>query len=135
MLFDKSNIENFRRDAMQDRFAYNSGVFVEAVENGYSKCTLEIEDRHLNAAGVVNGGVVFTLADFAFSAAANGDGAPVTLTLNANISYLSSARGKKLIAEARRVKEGRTAAFYSVEVTDDTGVHVAEMTVTGFKKA
>ncbi len=46
-----------------DRFAALSGI--EIVEAGPGWCTtrLVIEDKHLNAANVVQGGAIFTLAD------------------------------------------------------------------------
>jgi len=46
---------------------------VEA-EAGYCKARMKIEDKHLNAANVVQGGALFTLADLAFAIASNSRG-------------------------------------------------------------
>jgi len=80
------------------------------------------------------GGAIYTLADFAFAVASNGFSQRAVVSVSCSISYLAAARGETLTAEARRVKEGRSTAFYTVDVADDTGAKVAVMTVTGFIK-
>ena len=77
------------------------------------------------------GGAIFTLADFAFAVAANcGEKSVVTLT--SQISYLGTAKGSRLIAEAKRVKQGRSTGYYTVSIRDELGAPVAEVTGTGF---
>ena len=56
----------------------------------------------LNAADVVHGGALFTLADLAFAVASNSRG-QLALSINASISYLKAARGPLLTAEAKEV--------------------------------
>lgn len=51
-------------------------------------------------------------------------------TSDLHVSYLAPARGRELVAEARVVKMGRTAAFTQVEVRDDGGRLVAMGLVT-----
>ena len=55
-------------------WARNQGynVEIEEVDDGYAKCSLEIQPHHLNAANTVMGGAIFTLADFAFAVATFG---------------------------------------------------------------
>ena len=77
------------------------------------------------------GGAIFTLADFAFAVASNCAGTGV-VTLTSQISYLGTAKGERLIAEARRVKQGRSTGYYTVSVRDELGNPVAEVTGTGF---
>ena len=48
------------------------------------------------------------------------------------ITYLGRAKGKKLIAEAEKVKEGRTTCYYLIEVADELGNKVAHVTSNGF---
>jgi acyl-CoA thioesterase len=43
-------------------------------------------------------------------------------------------KGKKLIAEAECVKEGRSTVYYRVVVTDDLGNRIAEVGINGFRK-
>ena len=89
----------------QDRFATVNGAVIDAVAEGYAKCSMELQDAHRNALGAVMGGAIFTLADFAFAVASNWNKNP-QVSLNASISFLGRAKGSKLIAEARKIKEG-----------------------------
>ena len=78
------------------------------------------------------GAVYTTMADFAFAVAAN-YGNPVTVSLNLQVSFLSSARGGKLFARAEKIREGRQTAFYEVFVTDELGTDIARVQATGHK--
>ncbi len=117
----------------QDRFAKDMGAKVEKVDDGYALCSLEILPKHLNAAGTVMGGAIFTLADFAFAVAANWN-RPLTVSLSSSITFLGVARGKRLLAEARLIKDGRTTCYYTIDMLDDAGNLVAVVTINGFKK-
>ena len=77
------------------------------------------------------GGAIFTLADFAFAVASNCAGTPV-VSLNSQITYLSAAKGERLIAEAKRVRKGRSTGYYRITVSDELGTMVAEVVTTGF---
>ena len=79
------------------------------------------------------GGAIFTLADFAFAVASNWN-KPLHVSTTSQITYLGVARGSRLIAQAHRVKEGRSTCYYLVEVTDDLGNAVAHVTASGFSK-
>jgi len=114
-----------------DRFATDNGAVIEEVGEGYARCVMSLDEHHYNAVGSVMGGAVFTVADFAFAVASNWNKKPC-VSLTAQITYLGRAKGQKLIAEARKVKEGRTSCYYLVEVTDDLGNQVAHMTSNGF---
>ena len=52
----------------EDRFARSIGARLTEVREGYSCADLTVEERHLNGAGVCQGGVIYTLADLAFAA-------------------------------------------------------------------
>lgn len=61
-----------REQFKKDRFATEAtGITIEAVDENYAKCQLIVEEKHMNAAGSVMGGALFTLADFTFAVAAN----------------------------------------------------------------
>lgn len=127
-------LERARAYFAKDAFATElMGIEIEAVEDGYARCAMPVDSRHQNAEGRVMGGALFTLADFTFAVAANLD-RPVTVSLSCQISFLSPPRGDRLIAEARRVKQGRFTCYYAVEVTDGTGAVVAAAGVSGFTK-
>ena len=55
----------------KDKFATGNGMYIVSVTEGDASCALDITGEHLNAVGAVQGGAVFTLADFAFAVATN----------------------------------------------------------------
>lgn len=116
-----------------DRFAAAMGAEILEARPGRAKCALTLGEVHRNAAGGVMGGVVFTLADFAFAVAANCEKMG-TVSLSSQIAYLSRPKGERLIAVANRVKEGRSTCYYTVDITDELGTPVAQVTTTGFIK-
>ena len=118
-----------------DRFATEMGAEILEAEQGRARCALTIGPGHRNAAGGVMGGVLFTLADFAFAVAANGFAENVTVSQHVSMTFLSPARGGELLARARCLKAGRTTCLYEVEVRDELGAYVAHGTVNGFTLA
>ena len=86
----------------QDRFAACAGVELLEISPGYAKARMEVTDNHLNAGGVCQGGALFTLADLAFAAVANSR-EKLTLSLNAQITFLRPARKGYVYAEANEV--------------------------------
>ena len=135
MLDETNSIEEVRAYFGQDRFASEAcGCEVLEASHGHGVCTFTIGAQHMNAQGSVMGGAIFTLADFALAVAVN-VGQPDTVAIDNNIRYLSAPKGTKLIATARMDKPGRSLAFVTVTVADDTGRDVAIMTATGFRTA
>lgn len=110
-----------------------TGIQIDAAQPGYAKVSLDIEPKHLNALGMVMGGAIFTMADYAFAIASN-VGDETVVTINSQISYLGTAKGKRLIAEAKPLKNGRSTCVYNIDVEDELGTQVANIQVTGFKK-
>ena len=115
-----------------DRFATDNGAVIEEVGENSATVSMTIEDHHRNAVGIVMGGAIFTLADFAFAVASNHEN-PGTVSLSANITFLKASKGSKLIAKAECVRDGRTTCYYRVTVTDNTGTLIAEVTTSGYK--
>ena len=74
---------------------------------------------------------MFTLADFAFAVAANQNGRAV-VTQASQITFLKPAAGKRLIAEAKLIKDGRRVCFYEITVRDELGTDVAFVTLNGY---
>ena len=128
-----NTLEEVRHFFEKDRFATENGMIIDEIGNGYAKCSLTITERHRNAVGAVMGGVPFTLADFAYAVAANHQ-EPKWVSLSSQITYLGTAKGTRLIAEAVMVKSGRSTNYYQVLVTDELKNPVANVCVTGFSK-
>ena len=107
-----------------------TGIEIEAVSDRYAKVSLKTDKRHKNAVGNIMGGVIYTMADFAFAVATNLDG-NMTVTLTSQANYLASPKGDVLYAETRLIKDGKRNCFYEVEVTDNTDRKVAVVTICG----
>lgn len=125
-------------DELQTRFANDRfatvalGAEIREAEPGRAVCSARLRPDHMNANGAPMGGVIFTLADFAFAVAVNGFSEKITVSQHASITFLTSPRGETLTAEAVCVKAGRTTCLYTVDIHDDTGAHVAYVTINGF---
>ncbi len=117
----------------RDRFARHNGIELLDAGPGWAKARLAVADHHLNAADVVHGGALFTLADLVFAVASNSHGR-LALGINVSISYLKAARGPTLVAEAREESCNAKLATYTMEVRDDTGDLVALAQGTVFRK-
>lgn len=116
-----------------DRFAAFVGIKLVEVKTGYAKANLEITDNHLNAVNIVQGGVIFTLADVAFAAAANSYG-QISLAINANISYFKPPKGKILIAEANEISASNKIASYNIDIFDEDKEIIARFTGMAYRK-
>lgn len=125
------NLQETREFFLADRFAMvTSGIEIEAVDDGYAKCSMKIDERHVNATGHVMGGAIFTLADFVFAVATNTPG-NVTVTTVSQISYLGTPKGDVLYGESRILKDGRRNCFYEISITDNAGTPVAVVSTSG----
>lgn len=116
-----------------DRFAMEAGVELLEISPGYAKARMLVTDRHLNAGGVCQGGALFTLADLAFAAVSNSR-SYLTLSLNANITFLRPATKGYVYAEAHEVYNHRRVPFIEVRLTDEQGEPVAVLTSSGYRK-
>ena len=108
-----------------DLFATQAtGAKLVEVGEHYAKCTLDIQPKHRNAMGGVMGGVMFTLADLAFAAAANSRnieaGEPLSwVSTNSSIHYLSQPKGNTLTAETQSIKTGRNSCVFNINIYDE----------------
>ena len=125
-------VESAREFFYKDKFAVITGVTLDELTEDEAICSLNITDDHRNAYGGVMGGVIFTLADFAFAVLSN-QIHQLTVAQQVDIHYLSAPKGEKLIAKATYRKSGRTSSIINVDVSDDTGRDVAQFIGTGFK--
>ena len=115
-----------------DRFATEAaGAIIEFAEPGHAVCSMVLRPIHLNANSAPMGGAIFTLADFSFAVASNAQGHRVTVTQQVSVNFLSAAKGKKLIAESKCIRQGHSSCFYTVEVRDELGTDVAFLSVNG----
>lgn len=129
-----STLEEARDFFKNDLFATEvSGIIIEEVGEQYARCSMEITPKHLNAGHSVMGGAIFTLADFTFAVASNFNRS-LTVTLDSQIRFLKAAKGTILYSEAKCTRETSKISFYTIDITDNEGIHVAQVTSTGYKK-
>jgi len=98
------------------------GARVEEAQEGYSRLSLVLEERHTNPNGVMHGGVVATVMDSAAAVALGRlrgekmrrDNPHATVDMN--VALISGARpGDELVVEGRVLKLRRSVAFVEAE--------------------
>ena len=112
-----------------DRVAADMGCTIIEADSNHSVVEIDIEEKHLNGNNCVQGGVMFTLADFASAVTANADEIAF-VSADSNISFLSATRGNKLIAEATIIKRGKTLVFCDVIINDNNNKAIAKASFT-----
>jgi acyl-CoA thioesterase len=126
-------MEDIKSFFKKDNFAVDVGIKLLEVSLGYAKAKLDIEEKHLNSLGTVQGGALFTLADLAAGAAINAHG-NAAVGINTNIYFVKAASKGTLIAEARETSINPKIATYIVDITDDNGDIIAIYQGMGYRK-
>lgn len=117
-----------------DHFAKENGMVVTRLEEGASEAVLTASERHFNGVGIIMGGALFTLTDFAFAAALNSFGFRA-VGMNASTSFLKPGKGvpgAKFTARATLVSKTRRTAVFDVNVYDDENRLLTHSIMTGF---
>ena len=98
------------------------GIEVEELAEGYARLAVERASSPLRGVrNSLNGGVVASLADAAMQLCTGTvlrPGEQPGPTQELSISYLSSARGERTIAEARLLRRGGRLAVGDIEIRD-----------------
>ena len=117
-----------------DRFAANSGCKLIEVREGFATSELTVTPEHLNAGGVCQGGVYFTLADIAIAAVMNSR-QTLTFGIENNIMFLHSAKvGDTLTAEATEVYNHHKIPYVEVRITNQRGELCCVVTGLAYRK-
>ena len=106
-----SNLEEVRKFFEKDRFATENGMIIDAVGEKYAKCSMTVSQRHMNAVGNEEPGIV---------------------SLSSTITFHATAKGEKIICEAKKIKHGRTTCVYEMTVTDENDNLLATVLTTGY---
>ena len=127
------NIEKIKRCLKNDRFARHTDIELLTVATGHATAKMALHPYHQNGLGTVQGGAIFTLADFCFAAACNSHGT-VAVALNVSITFMKAATTGTLWAEAKEVSKNFKVGAYAVEVKDDQGDLVAQFQGLAYRK-
>ncbi len=111
-------MDSLKELLQRDKFVKHCGIELVSFSPGHAVARMKIQPWHFNAIGIVQGGVIFTLADYAFAAASNAHGT-VAVGINVSITYLKSADMGTLTAEAHEVALNPKLASYTVNVFND----------------
>ena len=116
----------------EDRFAVGAGMVIAELAPGRARVRMPVTERVLNGHGVVHGGALFTLADYAGAAAVNALGRR-SMAAGGTISFLRPTRTGTLTADATVEHGGRKLATVQVRVTNESGELVALFQGMGFR--
>lgn len=129
----ENRIKHLEQILKNDRFALHNEINLVSIAIGTAMAEMTVADKHLNGVNIVQGGALFTLADFAFAAASNSHGR-IAVASNANITFFKGVSSGKLTAVAKELNLGKTLSHYSVDILDQNGTQIAYFTATAFLK-
>lgn len=95
--------------------------------DGVGSVFMSIQDKHRQTAGVVQGGLLVTLADHALYRAVQSVLGPqeANVTVELKVNFIAPAKDGELTATARVVSRGGRIVVGEMEVTDQQGRVVA----------
>ena len=104
-----------------DRFICETlGAKLLSAEPGAATAELLVKPEHMNGAGICQGGVLFSLADYAMASAFNYEDETV-VSLDVSIFFCRAVSSGKIIAKARETFRSRSVALGEVTVYDEEG--------------
>lgn len=129
----KTDLERIKKFFAKDEYATLSGISIDGVDDERAVVSVKLSSNHYNANGCAQGGLIYTLADFAFAVLSNYKH-PATVTQGGDIRYLLPGTGEKLIATAREVARAGRNSVCEVVIENDDGKTVAVAQFNGFIK-
>lgn len=127
------DFEAIKRCFAKDQFAERNNVELLAAAPGQARAKMTLHPHHRNALNLVQGGAIFTLADFTFAVACNSHG-NMAVALNVSITFMKPATTGTLWAEAKEISKNHKVGTYLVEVRDDQGELVAQFQGLAYRK-
>ena len=113
-----------------DKYARSLGVELVAVSDEEITVGMDVVEEHTNFLGSGHGGMVFSLADCAFSLASNSAG-DRAVAIDTHLVLTAAARvGDRLQVTGRETSRGRTLGTYRADVSRQDGRTVALFTGT-----
>jgi acyl-CoA thioesterase len=116
-----------------DPFALSLGMDITRFEAGTVEAELTVQGHMVNAHGGLHGGVVYALADYAFSVACNSYGR-TSVGLSTNMHFMATAKpGDRLVARATELRLGARTGFYRIDVLHGDTL-IATMDAVAYRK-
>ncbi|MGD0339859.1 MAG: PaaI family thioesterase [Bacteroidota bacterium] len=117
----------------KDTYAEFLGIKYLSIEEGAAQAEMEITPHHLNGAGTVHGGAIFSLGDAVFGAASNSRGG-LAMAINVSISFFKAIKEGKLLATAEEISLHKKLATYLIKISDDRSNLIALFQGTVYRK-
>lgn len=131
---EKSQHEQITREFFgDDGYVKLSGIELVYLTEEKAVVRAEIKPHHLNANGCVQGGMLYTIADFAFAVLENYLH-PSTVTQNGQITYLRPAFTSRLTATAVETERAGHCTVSQVTVRGENGEVLCVCNFNGFVK-
>jgi uncharacterized protein (TIGR00369 family) len=113
-------------------FVAHLRILTETLGEGSARLSMPVEPHLMNSLGTAHGGVIMSLLDVALCTAARTlhPESIGVITIDLTTSFIDGAKGKKLIAEARVLRDGRSMSFVEAEAKNEDGSLVAKAIAT-----
>ena len=125
--------QELKRIFKSDKYAELSNIELLTAGPGHATAKMTLHPHHLNALKTVQGGAIFTLADFAFAVACNSHGT-MAVALDVSIVFMKAATTGILWAEAKEISKNFKVGLYVVDIKDDQGDLVAQFQGLAYRK-
>ena len=127
------NVEQLKTFFEKDAYVKLSGITITEVTEEYAKVSADIGPQHLNGNGCVQGGMLYTIADFAFAVLSNYLH-PSTVTQGGKIDYLRPGFTSRITAVAKeKIRIGHNS-LCEVTVYDEKDEVLCMCNFNGFVK-
>jgi acyl-CoA thioesterase len=105
----------------QNPFGELIGLRFSRLDNGYSQCSLNVNEALYNPNGVLHGGVIYSLADTGMGGAVHSclDKDELCASIDVKIVYFRYVTSGTLSCESRVVHRSRRLVFVESEVSND----------------
>lgn len=112
-----------RQKFESNHFPRSLGIELDSIEPGRARLSLEVQQRHLQLAGIMHGGAIATLIDTAVAFAIVGASEPGArfTTIEMKVNYLSPIREGRVVADARLIRDGRRIVVADCDLYDSEG--------------
>ncbi|MGI9305165.1 MAG: PaaI family thioesterase [Gammaproteobacteria bacterium] len=117
-------------DIVNNKSHYGSLISIKMTDMsvGSARVEVDIESKHIQQSGVVDGGLIAALIDtvtFWAMFLSVRDPHAGLISVDLKLNYLAAATGGKLVATGREIKMGRTLGYADAEVRDQDGKLIA----------
>jgi acyl-CoA thioesterase len=127
--FDDKIIEK----AKLDNFIKFLGIKILKIDKGHASISLKMRDEFLNFNGMVHGGLIYSVADVAFSLASNSLGIPAVAS-SVSINFLKPVRANDELTSIVKLKKfGKILSLYEMDVLNSEKKLVASLLGTVFQ--